>query len=261
MVDKSQGAAAEGENATPPVPPTPVVAPRRPGHRGMDPRETVAELTAKAHEISQSAGSKVAAAMKEVIGAAAGLTGFAVESARDLIQYMVRRGQMTQIEGDKLLREVEAAHGTRKPPVRADESARSSASRGAPSAAAPSKPAPPSGSRAAAPKPSAEPKQARARETGESKSGKKAAAPAAKTGATETAKTAKKKTAEKATAREKPAAKKAAEKAPAAATKTAARKSVEKGSAKKSAAKGSASRAESPRPKAASKSAPVKKKK
>ena len=112
MVEKSQGAAAEGEHATPVPPAAP--APRRP-HRGMDPRETVAELTARAHEISQQAGSKVAAAMKDVIGAAAGLTGFAVESARDLIQYMVRRGQMTQMEGEKLLREVEAVHGTRSP--------------------------------------------------------------------------------------------------------------------------------------------------
>lgn len=117
MVEKSQGAAAEDQHATPAAgsPATGTTPPRRSGHRGMDPRETVAELTARAHEISQQAGSKVAAAMKDVIGAAAGLTGFAVESARDLIQYMVRRGQMTQMEGDKLLREVEAAHGTRSP--------------------------------------------------------------------------------------------------------------------------------------------------
>lgn len=119
MVEKSQGAAAEGENATPAVP---AGATRRSGHRGMDPRETVAELTARAHEISQTAGSKVAAAMKEVIGAAAGLTGFAVESARDLVQYMVRRGQMTQMEGDQLLKEVEAAQGARKQAPRAAQS-------------------------------------------------------------------------------------------------------------------------------------------
>ena len=76
-------------------------------------RDTVAELAERAQLISQEAGSKVAAAMKDVIGAAAGITGFAIESARDLIQYMVRRGQMTPDEGDKLIREAEAAHGKR----------------------------------------------------------------------------------------------------------------------------------------------------
>jgi hypothetical protein len=66
-------------------------------------------MAAKAHEISLEAGSKMAAAMKDVINAAAGLTGFVIESARDLLQYMVRRGQMTQEEADKLIREVEVA--------------------------------------------------------------------------------------------------------------------------------------------------------
>jgi hypothetical protein len=71
-------------------------------------------MAAKAHEISLEAGSKMAAAMKDVINAAAGLTGFVIESARDLVQYMVRRGQMTQEEADKLIREVEAAMPKRK---------------------------------------------------------------------------------------------------------------------------------------------------
>ena len=95
---------------TPPIPPK-----RSPGHRGADVKDTVAEMAAKAHEISLEAGSKMAAAMKDVVGAAAGLTGFVVESARDLLQYMVRRGQMTQDEADKLMREVEASHAKRKP--------------------------------------------------------------------------------------------------------------------------------------------------
>jgi hypothetical protein len=71
-------------------------------------------MAAKAHEISLEAGSKMAAAMKDVINAAAGLSGFVIESARDLVQYMVRRGQMTQEEADKLIREVEAALPKRK---------------------------------------------------------------------------------------------------------------------------------------------------
>jgi len=72
-------------------------------------------MAARAQEISQEAGSKVAAAMKDVIGAAAGLAGFAIESARDLVQYMVRRGQMTQEEADKLMREAEEAYAKKKP--------------------------------------------------------------------------------------------------------------------------------------------------
>jgi len=60
------------------------------------------------------AGSKMSAAMKDIIGAAAGLGEFVVESARDLVQYMVRRGQMTQDEADKLIAQVEAAHKGRK---------------------------------------------------------------------------------------------------------------------------------------------------
>lgn len=60
------------------------------------------------------AGSKMAAAMKDVINAAAGISAFAMESARDLVQYMVRRGQMTQEEADKLIREVEEAQASRK---------------------------------------------------------------------------------------------------------------------------------------------------
>jgi polyhydroxyalkanoate synthesis regulator phasin len=99
-----------------PAPGTPPVPPKRsPGHRGADVKDTVAEMAAKAHEISLEAGSKMAAAMKDVVGAAAGLTGLVLESARDLLQYMVRRGQMTQDEADKLMREVEASHAKRKP--------------------------------------------------------------------------------------------------------------------------------------------------
>lgn len=101
---------------TPGTPGAPLVPPRRsPGHRGADVKDTVAEMAAKAHEISLEAGSKMAAAMKDVVGAAAGLTGLVLESARDLLQYMVRRGQMTQEEADKLMREVEVSHAKRKP--------------------------------------------------------------------------------------------------------------------------------------------------
>jgi chemotaxis protein histidine kinase CheA len=98
------------DGSAPPTPPK-----RSPGHRGADVKDTVAEMAAKAHEISLEAGSKMAAAMKDVVNAAAGLSGFVIESARDLVQYMVRRGQMTQEEADKLIRQVEEHQPKRKP--------------------------------------------------------------------------------------------------------------------------------------------------
>lgn len=119
MVDKPTGNDIKSADVTTatatPAGTATVTPPRRPGHRGADVRDTVAEMAARAQEISLEAGSKIAAAMKDVIGAAAGLTGFALESARDLVQYMVRRGQMTQDEADKLIRDVEESQGTRRP--------------------------------------------------------------------------------------------------------------------------------------------------
>ena len=103
---------------TPPASPTPPAPRRGPGHRGQDLRDAVAEMTAKAHEISLEAGSKMSAAMREVIHAAAGISQFATESARDLVQFMVRRGQMTQDEADKLLREAEEFAAKNKRPVK-----------------------------------------------------------------------------------------------------------------------------------------------
>lgn len=117
MADKVHSTDANAGSEAPS--PAPVTPPRRgPGHRGADMRDTMAEMAQRAQEISMEAGSKVAAAMRDVIGAAAGLSGFAVESARDLVQYMIRRGQMTPEEGEKLLREAEAAAATRpRPPA------------------------------------------------------------------------------------------------------------------------------------------------
>jgi len=146
-------APASGEPQAPPTPPK-----RSPGHRGQDVRDTVAELAARAHEISLEAGSKMSGALRDVIGAAAGLTAFAVESARDLVQYMVRRGQMTQEEADKLIREAEEASAKRGKAVKADAVKKSepkaakapakakappaAAAKKAPAAAAAKKPAP-----------------------------------------------------------------------------------------------------------------------
>ena len=117
MADKAQTVeanAADPAGTPAAAPATP--APRRgPGHRGADMRDTMAELAARAQEISLDAHSKIAGAMKDVIGAAAGLTGFAVESARDLVQYLVRRGQMSQEEADRVIRDAEEAAKSRRP--------------------------------------------------------------------------------------------------------------------------------------------------
>ena len=139
------------ENAAPPATPP---APRRgPGHRGQDLRDAVAEMTAKAHEISLEAGSKMSAAMREVIHAAAGISQFAAESARDLVQFMVRRGQMTQDEADKLIKEAEEFASKNKRTLKSAPAPKAEA----PKKAAAHKPAAPA---KAAPKTKAAPKPA-----------------------------------------------------------------------------------------------------
>lgn len=151
---------------TPPA--APAGGPRRgPGHRGMDVRDAVAEMAARAQEISIEAGSKMTGALRDVIHAAAGLSNFALESARDLTSFFVKRGQMTQDDADKLLREAEEAAGKKKPV------AAKPAAEPAPKAATPAKPVPLKASvaaKATAPKPAAKPAPA----------AKKAAPPAAK---------------------------------------------------------------------------------
>ena len=129
---------------TPKAPETsPATPPKRsPGHRGQDVRDTMAEMAAKAHEISLEAGSKMAAAMKDVIGAAAGIRAFSIESARDLVQYMVRRSQMAQDEADKLIAEAEEAWAKKnKGKLPTKPVAAPAKAPGKPAAKAPAKPA------------------------------------------------------------------------------------------------------------------------
>jgi polyhydroxyalkanoate synthesis regulator phasin len=132
MVDNPQAdSKVTAESATPAQPPR-----RGPGHRGADARDTVAEMALRAQEISQESGSKIAQAMKDLINAAAGLAGFAIESARDLVQYMVRRGQMTQEEADRLIRDVEEASARRPAPKPAAATTPAPATKAAPAKAA-----------------------------------------------------------------------------------------------------------------------------
>jgi hypothetical protein len=188
-----------GTEGGPPVPPK-----RSPGHRGADVKDTVAEMAAKAHEISLEAGSKMSAAMKDVVNAAAGLSGFVMESARDLVQFMVRRGQMTQEEADKLIRQVEEHQPKRPkappaPPAKPEPVRHAPVSHSAPSHAAPSH-APKAAATHSAPAKKAPSKAAKP-----AKASKPAKAPAKKA-----AKPAPKKPAAKKPAPKKPAAKKPA---------------------------------------------------
>lgn len=127
------------EAATPPASPPPR---RGPGHRGQDVRDAVAEMTARAQLISQEAGSKMSGALRDVVMAGAGLTTFAIESARDLVQYMVRRGQMNQEEADKLIRDAEEANNKRGGAKAAAKPAPAPAPAAAPKPSPAAKPAP-----------------------------------------------------------------------------------------------------------------------
>lgn len=173
VADKEVGAAAPVAPAVALGPDGNPIPPKRsPGHRGADVKDTVAEMAAKAHEISLEAGSKMAAAMKDVVNGAAGISGFVVESARDLVQFMVRRGQMTQEEADKLMRTAEDFQATRKPRA-------STAVKSAPAKSG-SKPASKPAAKAAKPKAAAKPaKKAAAKSPAK---GKVKAKPSAKAG-------------------------------------------------------------------------------
>jgi hypothetical protein len=169
VADKEVGTAAPVAPAVTLGPDGNPIPPKRsPGHRGADVKDTVAEMAAKAHEISLEAGSKMAAAMKDVVNGAAGISGFVVESARDLVQFMVRRGQMTQEEADKLMRSAEDFQATRKPRA------------AAPVRATPSKPASKPAAKAVKAKPAAKPVKKAAAKAPKAKAKAKPAAKAGK---------------------------------------------------------------------------------
>ena len=149
------------------------------GQRSSDARDAMTEMAQRAQLISQEAGTKIATAMKDVISTAAGIAGFAVESARDLVQFMVRRGQMTQDEADKLIREAEQAHAKRSGRTSGTKASVSSSAATAPERAAKSEPEHEGGrresnSKGAAPTKSAK-KQAAKRESAPKKTSSKPA--------------------------------------------------------------------------------------
>lgn len=142
-------------------------------------------MIAKAQEISLEAGSKMAGVMKDVLYAAAGLSPFAVESAKDLVNYMVRRSHIGAEEADRILRDIAEVAAALPSAAKAEAPAAKPAAKKEPVAkAAPAK-AEPAAKKAApakepAPKKAAAPAAKKAAPAAKEPAAKKAAAPAAK---------------------------------------------------------------------------------
>jgi hypothetical protein len=83
------------------------------GPSDADRERVLAELTERARAISEDATTRIATAMREVLAASTGVAGFALGSARDLAHFMVRRGQMSQEDSDRLIHEAEEAFARR----------------------------------------------------------------------------------------------------------------------------------------------------
>jgi chemotaxis protein histidine kinase CheA len=100
---------APAESATPAAPPK-----RSPGHRGTDIKDTIAEMTARANEITLEAGSKMANALRNILRAAIGSDELSVDATRDVVDYFRRRHLMSADDAQALLDEVAEAAGKKK---------------------------------------------------------------------------------------------------------------------------------------------------
>lgn len=94
------------------MPPSPAAAPTM-TNPPRPSRETAAALAARAQAITAEANDLLAGAMREAIDAAGGLSDVAVETARDVAQYLVRRGRMARDEAERLLAAAEDAAARR----------------------------------------------------------------------------------------------------------------------------------------------------
>ncbi len=79
--------------------------PTRPSANARETRSTQPQEIATAPKTPSVAG-----AMRDVLSAAASASAFTIESARDLIHYMFRRGQIEQEEAEVLIQQAEAAY-------------------------------------------------------------------------------------------------------------------------------------------------------
>ncbi len=102
-------APASAEAVTPAAPPK-----RSPGHRGTDIKDTIAEMTARANEITLEAGSKMANALRNILRAAIGTDELSVDATRDVVDYFRRRHLMSADDAQALLDEVAEAAGKKK---------------------------------------------------------------------------------------------------------------------------------------------------
>ena len=102
-------APASAEAVTPAAPPK-----RSPGHRGTDIKDTIAEMTARANEITLEAGSKMANALRNILRAAIGTDDLSVDATRDVVDYFRRRHLMSADDAQALLDEVAEAAGKKK---------------------------------------------------------------------------------------------------------------------------------------------------
>lgn len=102
-------APAAAESATPAAPPK-----RSPGHRGTDIKDTIAEMTARANEITLEAGSKMANALRNILRSAIGSDELSVDATRDVVDYFRRRHLMSADDAQALLDEVAEAAGKKK---------------------------------------------------------------------------------------------------------------------------------------------------
>jgi chemotaxis protein histidine kinase CheA len=102
-------APATAEAVTPAAPPK-----RSPGHRGTDIKDTIAEMTARANEITLEAGSKMANALRNILRSALGTDELSVDATRDVVDYFRRRHLMSADDAQALLDEVAEAAGKKK---------------------------------------------------------------------------------------------------------------------------------------------------
>ena len=101
--------AAPAEAVTPAAPPK-----RSPGHRGTDIKDTIAEMTARANEITLEAGSKMANALRNILRSAIGSDELSIDATRDVVDYFRRRHLMSADDAQLLLDEVAEAAGKKK---------------------------------------------------------------------------------------------------------------------------------------------------
>lgn len=87
----------------------PFVAPsRRSEAQRAESIQAVAELTERAREIARDASTALVSAFKDVVADPATAGELSVESTRDLVQYLQRRGQITADDAERLIRSAES---------------------------------------------------------------------------------------------------------------------------------------------------------